>query len=231
MPLTEQGSKKYVFSFKITNRVCTLNIRENNAKSTEYQSIATVILKAVNDAFKSDPLYRGSKILYFECGSVIAAVEVSKNGSATSNVGKELKPASDLVKTGSISGLILDASSFTSNPTKQSPNIFVKMVTKLSNQQFCMHRANFKDRFASFIVATDGLSVISASQIVIFDHACNEASKYGAAKASFYITSSAGDAISPDQELTVRSYKLIKQFIGDITTWRLSASFDDKVGA
>ena len=199
-------------------------------KSSDYQNLAKIVLDAVNNAYRNDSYYRGSRILYFDCGSVIPVVEISKNGSASDNVVNELKPVSDLVATGLVANLQVDKGSFSSNPTKSVPTLYVKLTTELSNMQFCGHKSNFKERFATFLVTTDGLSLIDPSQIIIFDHKCNDKSaEYSSAEALFYITSSSSDAVIPDKELTTRAYKLIQQFVQDGTTWRLSASFDGKV--
>ena len=200
--------------------------------NSDYQNLAKTILDAVNNAFRGDPNYRGSKILSFDCGSVIPFVEVSKNASASNDAAIELKPISDMVNSGSVGSLSVESGSFVINPAKSVPNLYIILDTKLSNRQFCDHKANFKNRFAAIMVTKDGLSFIAPSQIVIFSSNCNDQSTlYSAAKVSFYITESPSVVVTPDPELTIRAYKLIKQFIEDGTTWRLSASFDDKVWA
>ena len=198
--------------------------------SNDYIRLAKIILDAVNNAYRNDVNYRGSRIVYFDCGSVIPHVEVSKSANASNNNVAELKPVSDMVQTGSVATLTVDAASFSQNLIRSVPNLYIKLVTKLSNRQFCDHKKNFKDRFAAILVALDGQSFINPSQIVIFESNCNDPSVlYSAAKASFYVTSSTSQVLVADLELTNRAYKLIKQFMEDGTTWRLSASFDKKV--
>ena len=229
-PTTQTGAKKFVFSFKITNRDCTVDIRENNAESDAYKNIANEVVAAVNTAFRNDPYYLGSRVYQFDCGSVIPFVEVSKNGSATGNSAAELKPAEDMVKNGTASSLAIDISSFSSSPTTSVPNLYIKLDTELSNSQFCLHKSNFKNKLAAILVSIDGQSFVNPAQIVIFGSNCNDRSvSYNTAKISFYVTGSANQVLLPDPELTSRAYKLIKQFVEDGTTWRLSASFDDKV--
>ena len=229
-PTTPPGVKKFVFSFKIINKVCTIDIRENNAESNDYKSIANAVVAAVNTAYKDDPYYLGSRVYQFDCGSVIPFVEVSKNGSATGNSATELKEAKDMVQNNTSPGLNIDTSSFSSSPTTVTPKLYIKLDTELSNSQFCRHKSTFKNKFAAILVSTDGQSFVSPGQIVVFGSNCNDQSaSYSAAKISFYVTGSTSKVLDPDPELTNRAYKLIKQFVEDGTTWRLSASFHDKV--
>ena len=229
-PSIRTGEKKFVFSFKITNKACSVEIRENNAESNDYKILANAVVAAVNTAFRNDPYYVGSRVYKFDCGSVIPFVEVSKNGSATNNVATELKAAEDMVKHGTASGLSIDASSFSSSPTASSPNLYIELDTELSNSQFCLHKSNFKNQFANHLVSTDGQSFINPAQIVVFGSNCNDQSvSYNAAKVSFYVTRSTSQVVLPDVELTNRAYKIIRQYVEDGTTWRLSASFDNKV--
>lgn len=229
-PTTPPGVKKFFFSFKIINKVCTIDIRENNAESNDYKSIANAVVAAVNTAYENDPYYLGSRVYQFDCGSVIPFVEVSKNGSATGNSATELKEAKDMVQNNASSGLNIDTSSFSSSPTTVTPKLYIKLDTELSNSQFCRHKSTFKNKFAAILVSTDGQSFVSPGQIVVFGSNCNDQSaSYSAAKISFYVTGSTSKVLDPDPELTNRAYKLIKQFVEDGTTWRLSASFHDKV--
>ena len=104
------------------------------------------------------------------------------------------------------------------------------MKTDMSVKQFCASKTDFKNSFTTFLVATSGFEMIKASQVVVFDNGCMQTStNYKNAEPMFYISASATDASSPDIELTTRAFKLLRQFLDDGTTWRLSASFDKKV--
>ena len=229
VPTKAPGPTKFLFSFKIDNKVCTVNLRENNAQTVEYKNLAKQIIDGVNEAFKDDKTYTGSRLVRFDCGSVVPVVEVSKTVNATNAVNVELKPIADKIQTGAFIGLTVG--SFDSTPSSAAlPRLYIKLGTELSNDQFCRHKENFRLKLASFIVTSNGFSLIQPSQIVVFGNKCTDTSqRYQSAVIHFYVSTSAFNAMDIDSELTTRTFKLVKQFIEEATTWRLSAAFDKRV--
>ena len=211
--------------------VCTASIRENDGSNKEYQQLTQKIITAVNNAYVTDRFYRGAKILYVYCGSVVPVVEITKSVNATTNSTKELKLVEDVVKSGNFAGYTVNPGSFSSTPSvAQMPTIYITMKADLSIKQFCASKTDFKNSFTTFLVATSGFEMTKASQIVVFDNGCMQTStNYKNSQPMFYVSASATDASSPDNELTIRAFKLLRQFLHDGTTWRLSASFDKKV--
>ena len=112
---------------------------------------------------------------------------------------------------------------------KQNPKVFAVMKTKILNHHYCVTREEFKKKLAARIIYRDGVKRASPSQILIFDHKCNDKnSNYKKAEFRFYV-STHGSVVVANGNLTKLAVKIIDQMVYDGSAWKLGVVFHKEV--